>query len=89
MHVASSDKPSMVKFSPNCLQLFLPVAIRFDLVDKDGALLAPVAGRVSLTISVQIQPADATAPAHWILPDPGVHCASLPLDVVRKADVHR
>ena len=34
------------------LQLFLPIAIRFDLVDKDGALLAPVSGQIALTVSV-------------------------------------
>jgi hypothetical protein len=27
------------------LQLLLPIAIRFDLVDEDGALLTPVPGR--------------------------------------------
>ena len=71
------------------LQLLLPVAIRFDLVDEDGALLAPVPGQVALTVSVEIQPPDAAAAAHGILPDPGVHRATLPLDVARKADVHR
>ena len=34
------------------LQLLLPIAIRFDLVDEDGALLASVPGQVALTISV-------------------------------------
>src|SRR5262245_55196585 len=69
-------------------QLLLPIAIRFDLVDEDGALLAPVPGHVALTIAVQIQPADSTAATHRILPDPGVHGATLPLDVARKSDVH-
>jgi hypothetical protein len=32
-------------------QIYLPVA-RFDLVDKDGALLASVPGQIALTISV-------------------------------------
>jgi hypothetical protein len=71
------------------LQQLLPIAIRFDLVDEDGALFAPVAGQVALTVSIQVQPADPTAATHRILPDPGVHCATLPLDVARKADVHR
>ena len=71
------------------LQLLLPIAIRFDLVDEDGALLTPVPGQVALTVSVQIQPADPTAATHRILPDPGVHSAPLPLDVARKSDVHR
>src|SRR5438309_9385984 len=34
------------------LQLPLPIAIRFDLVDEDGALLTPVPGQVALTVSV-------------------------------------
>ncbi len=71
------------------LQLLLPMAIRLDLVDEDGALLAPVPGAVALPVSIQIQPADPTAATHRILPDPGVHGAPLPLDVARKSDVHR
>ena len=71
------------------LQLLLPVAIRFDLVDEGGSLLAPVAGKVALTVSIQIQPADPTAATHRIFPDTGVHSAPLPLDVARKSDVHR
>src|SRR6516162_6916168 len=43
------------------LQLLLPVAIRFDLVDEDGLLLTPVADQVALTVAFQIQPADPTA----------------------------
>jgi hypothetical protein len=69
--------------------LFLPVTIRFDLVDEDGALLTPVPGQVTLTVSVQIQPADPTAATHWILPDRSVHGATLPLDIARKSDIHR
>src|SRR5262249_37368411 len=50
------------------LQLLLPMAIRFDLVHEDGALLAAVPGQVTLTVPVQIQPADPTAATHRILP---------------------
>jgi hypothetical protein len=71
------------------LQLFLPIVIRFDLVDEDGSLLTPVPSQVALTISLEIQPADATSTTHWILPDPGVYRAPLPRDVARKSDVHR
>ena len=71
------------------LELVLPVAIRFDLVDEDGSLLTPVAGQVALAVSVQIQPADATAAIHRSLPDPGVYGTILPRDVARKSDVHR
>src|SRR5713101_5160171 len=34
------------------LQLLLPIAIRFDLVDEDGSLLTPMPGEVALTVSV-------------------------------------
>jgi hypothetical protein len=34
------------------LQLLLPIAIRFDLVDEAGALLTPVPAQVALTVSV-------------------------------------
>src|SRR5262249_47582845 len=71
------------------LQLFLPIAIRFDLVDEDGALLTPVPGQVALTVSVEIQPADPTAAPHRILPDRGVHSATLPLDVAWQSNVYR
>ncbi len=71
------------------LELVLPIAIRFDLVDKDGSLLTPVAGQVALSVSVQIQPADPTAATHRSLPDPGVYGTTLPRDVARKSDVHR
>src|SRR5581483_7426991 len=37
------------------LQLILPVAIRFDLVDEDGPLLAAMAAQITLTVSVQIE----------------------------------
>src|SRR6516165_3657979 len=71
------------------LQLLLPVAIRFDLVDEDGSLLTPVADQVALTVSFQIQPADPTAATHRILPDRSVYSATLPLDITRKSDIHR
>src|ERR1700722_3282051 len=71
------------------LQLLLPVAIGFDLVDEGGPLLTPVAAQVALTVSVQIQPADPTAAKHRIFPDPGGNGATLPWDGARKADVHR
>src|SRR6516165_7659804 len=35
------------------------------------------------------QRADAAVATHWSLPDRGVYKATLPLDVARKADIHR
>jgi len=42
-----------------------------------------------LTVSVEIQPADATAGVYWIFPDRRVYRATLPLDITRHADIHR
>ena len=71
------------------LQLLLPVAVRLDLIDEDRALLAAVAGQVALPVAIEIQPADATATSHRILPDRGVHRAAPPRDVARESDVYR
>jgi hypothetical protein len=71
------------------LQLLLPIAMRFDLVYEDGALLTSVPGQVTLAVSVEIQPPDATTTTHRILPNPGVHSAPFPRDVARKAYVYR
>jgi hypothetical protein len=71
------------------LQLLLPVAVRFNLVGVDRALLTPMAGQVALPVSVEIQPADAAAARQRILPDRGVHRATLPRDVARESDVYR
>jgi hypothetical protein len=71
------------------LQLLLPIAVGFDLVDEDGALLTPVTGQVALAVPVEIQAADSTATGDRMLPDSGVHGATLPLDIAWKSDVHR
>jgi hypothetical protein len=68
--------------------LLLPITIRIDLVHEDGALFTSVPRKISLAVSVQFQPADPTAARHWILPDPGVNGATLPLDVAWETDVH-
>ena len=71
------------------LQPLLPIAMRFDLVHEDGSLLTAVPGQVTLTVSVEIQPAYTTTATHRILPDPGMHSATFPRDVARKSHVHR
>jgi hypothetical protein len=87
----SFDREVLAKLSVDevgPLQLLLPVAIRFHLVDENGSLFTPVAAQVTLTVSVQIQSADATTAMHGIFPNSGVYSATLPLDVARKSDVH-
>src|SRR5262249_45751997 len=71
------------------LQLLLPIVIRVNLVNEDGALLTAVPGRVALAVSVQVQAPDATAAGHPILPNCGVHGAAVPFDVSGKSDVDR
>src|SRR5262249_17840721 len=71
------------------LQLLLPMAVRFDLVDVDRALLTSVSAQIALTVSVEIQSPNATTPAHRIFPDRRVNGAPLPRDVAWKPDVHR
>jgi len=68
--------------------LLLPITIRLDLVHKDGAMFASVSLQISLTVPVEIQPADPTSARHRILPDSGVHGATLPLDVAWETDVY-
>ena len=40
-------------------ELALPVAVRVDLVDEHGALLAAVAGQIALAVAVDVELADA------------------------------
>jgi hypothetical protein len=70
-------------------QLLFPVAVGIDLVDVDRAVHAAVAGQVALPIALDIQPVDAAAARHRILPDRGMHRATLPRDVARESDVYR
>jgi len=69
-------------------ELLLPVPIGFDLVDKDGALLATVPGQITLAVSVEIQTTYATAPPPGP-PDPRVYSAAFPRNIAREADIHR
>jgi hypothetical protein len=41
--------------------LLLPIAIRFNLVDEGRSLLTPMAAKVALAVSVQIQAADPSS----------------------------
>src|SRR5438477_12774528 len=51
----SFDREVLAKLSVDevgPLQLLLPIAVRFDLVDEDGSLFTPVPGQVALTVSL-------------------------------------
>jgi hypothetical protein len=60
------------------LQLSLPVPIRLELVDQNGALLTPVRGEITLTVPVDIQSTNETAPRHGCLPGASVYGPPLP-----------
>ena len=70
-------------------QPLLPVAIRFDLIDEDRALLSAVAGEIALAVALDVEPPDAATSLHRLLPDAGAHRPSAPLDVARQPDVDR
>ena len=60
----SFDRKVLAKLSVNeivPLQLLLPVAIRFNLINEDGSMFTSVPGQVALTVSLQVQTADAAA----------------------------
>jgi len=69
-------------------QDLLPVAIGVDLIHIDCPLFPAVTRQVALSVSVKIQSADLAAAAHRILPDRGVHGATSPDHIPRKADVY-
>jgi hypothetical protein len=70
-------------------QLVLPVAIRVDLIDEDGALLTAVPGEISLAVAVHVELANATRAADGILVDAREHGLPLPRHLLGQADVDR
>jgi len=49
------------------------MAVRFELIHEDRALLAAMPRPIALAVSREMQPADATAAIHRTFPDAGVH----------------
>ena len=71
------------------LQLLLPIAVRFDLIDEDRALLASVTPEISLSVAVNVEPPDHAPALNRILPDRRMNRPPPPCDVAWKADVNR
>jgi hypothetical protein len=71
------------------VELLLPIAIGFDLIDEGGSLFAAVAAQIALAVSFQVQPTDPAPAVHGTFPNPGVYSAALPFDVAWKSDIHR
>src|SRR4051794_4399308 len=70
-------------------QHLLPISVRFDLVNEDGAVLAPVAAEISLPVAVDVQSTRPTALADRPLPHGSAHGPALPLDVAWQPDIDR
>ena len=69
------------------LELALPIAVRVDLVDEDGALLAAVSRDVALSVAVDVELAHAARTGDGILEDAREDGLSLPCDVLGHADI--
>jgi hypothetical protein len=69
------------------LKLPLPVAIRVDLVDEHGAMLAAVRLPVRLIIAVDVEPADHSRTVDRVLPDRRPHRLTVPGDIPGPTDV--
>ncbi len=68
-------------------ELALPVAVRLDLVDEDGTLLAAVSGQVTLSVPVDVELPYAPGAVDGVLEHAREHRLSLPRHVLRQADV--
>jgi hypothetical protein len=59
----------------------LPIAIRFDLVDKDSPVFAAMPRQISLAVAIDVEPSCHALALNRRLPDGGVDGFPLPLDV--------
>jgi hypothetical protein len=48
-----------------------------------------MSAEVALAVALEVEPADTPTALDRLLPDPGVHGPSAPLDVTRQSDVDR
>jgi hypothetical protein len=70
------------------VEVCLPVAIGVHLVHHHRSMLTSVAGKISLSVASQVQPACHHPALHESLPDAGVDRLSSPRDVSRESDVN-
>lgn len=66
-----------------------PVLIGLNLVDEHGPLLAAVALRVALAVTVDIETADHPRPGNRLLPDTRMNGLAVPRHVLRHPDIDR
>src|SRR5262249_36603367 len=70
-------------------ELAFPVAIRVQLIDEHGALLAAVTPDISLPVSVDVEPSHHSASGDGFLPDSRAHNVTAPVMLARQSDVDR
>jgi len=70
-------------------ELPLPVPIRVDLVNEHRTLLPAVPRQITLTIALDVEPADPTGTSHGVLEHPRKDSPPLPRHILRQADVDR
>ena len=81
-----AELPEYQVLSP---QLPLPIAIRIDLVDENGAMFATVTLQISLAVAVDVQPSYLAATPDRVFPHGRAHGLAFPFNFARQADVHR
>jgi hypothetical protein len=54
-------------------ELVLPIAIRFDLVDKDRPVFPAMPRQVTLTVTIDVEPSRHPSALNRHLPDRGMH----------------
>ncbi len=66
-----------------------PVAVGFELIDHERALLAAMAGKIGLAIANEIKPPGENAPLYRLLPDRRPDGFSAPFHLTRQPNIHR
>ena len=67
----------------------LPIAVRADLIDKNGPMLPAVPGQIALPVTLDVQPPHHPPTLNGSLPDRGMDRPSLPRDVARQTHIDR
>jgi hypothetical protein len=69
-------------------EVALPVTIRIDLIHHHGAMFAAVAFKITLPVTINIQPPHRTTTLHGRFPDAGVHGSTAPLYISGQANIN-
>jgi hypothetical protein len=86
----SFDREVLAELSVNKigpLQLLLPIAIRFNLINEDGSLLSTMTGEIALAVANNIELVHHLPSRNWTFPDGGMDSLAVPCHVAWKTDV--